>query len=281
MTVADIVKKRKKIWAEKMDAEYDRQFVKAAAVKILTTKELANEIRQKPYLLIEAAFNIIDKNKRNVPFFLNEVQADFISKFEQLGTNKPYYILKGRQQGFTSLITAMQLSYAVVQKNFSGFTLADSGDNTRAIFNDKARMVYARLPDELKPTERFNSVNELFFDKLNSSWHIATATDQVGRSRTLNFVHFSEVAFYECSLANLQKGIGEAMTDGAFRVYETTANGFNEAKDLWDSETCYNLFYETFGIDKQTGKVYGRGVRRARYLEALRYKRVSLLSRRI
>ena len=69
MTVADIVKKRKKIWAEKMDAEYDRQFVKAAAVKILTTKELANEIRQKPYLLIEAAFNIIDKNKRNVPFF--------------------------------------------------------------------------------------------------------------------------------------------------------------------------------------------------------------------
>ena len=256
MTVADIVKKRKKIWAEKMDAEYDRQFVKAAAVKILTTKELANEIRQKPYLLIEAAFNIIDKNKRNVPFFLNEVQADFISKFEQLGTNKPYYILKGRQQGFTSLITAMQLSYAVVQKNFSGFTLADSGDNTRAIFNDKARMVYARLPDELKPTERFNSVNELFFDKLNSSWRIATATDQVGRSRTLNFVHFSEVAFYECSLANLQKGIGEAMTDGAFRVYETTANGFNEAKDLWDSETCYNLFYEWWRTNEYRSKEY-------------------------
>ena len=42
----------------------------------------------------------------------------------------------------------------------------------------------------------------------NSSWRIATATDQVGRSRTLNFVHFSEVAFYECDLANLQAGIG-------------------------------------------------------------------------
>lgn len=131
-----------------------------------------------------------------------------------------------------------------MQKNFSGFTLADSGDNTRAIFNDKARVVYNRLPEELKPTEKFNSVNELFFDKLNSSWRIATASDQVGRSRTLNFVHFSEVAFYECSLANLQKSIGEAMTEDAFRVYETTANGFNEAKDLWDSESCNNLFYE-------------------------------------
>jgi hypothetical protein len=84
----------------------------------------------------------------------------------------------------------------------------------------------------------------MFFDKLNSSWRIATATDQVGRSRTLNFVHFSEVAFYECNLSDLQAGIGEAITAGAIQVYETTANGFNQAKDLWDSESCHNLFYE-------------------------------------
>lgn len=242
--VADIISKRKRIWEEKHDLELDRDLVRASVRKILSEISLVNEIKAKPYLLIEVAFYIVDKKKKSVPFFLNEVQRDFISKYEQWGTKKAYFILKGRQQGFTSLITAMQLSFAIVQKNFSGFTLADSGDNTRAIFNDKARTVYTRLPEELKPTEKFNSVNELFFDKLNSSWRIATATDQVGRSRTLNFVHFSEVAFYECSLANLQKGIGEAMTEDCFRVYETTANGFNEAKDLWDSNTCYNLFYE-------------------------------------
>ena len=242
--VADIISKRKRIWEEKHDLELDRDLVRASVRKILSELSLVNEIKAKPYLLIEVAFYIVDKKKKSVPFFLNEVQRDFISKYEEWGTKKAYFILKGRQQGFTSLITAMQLSFAIVQKNFSGFTLADSGDNTRAIFNDKARTVYTRLPEELKPTEKFNSVNELFFDKLNSSWRIATATDQVGRSRTLNFVHFSEVAFYECSLANLQKGIGEAMTEDCFRVYETTANGFNEAKDLWDSNTCYNLFYE-------------------------------------
>lgn len=242
--VADIIAKRKRIWEEKHDLELDRELVRASVRKILSDISLVNEIKAKPYLLIEVAFFIVDKKKKSVPFFLNEVQRDFISKYEEYGTKKAYFILKGRQQGFTSLITAMQLSFAIVQKNFSGFTLADSGDNTRAIFNDKARTVYTRLPEELKPTEKFNSVNELFFDKLNSSWRIATATDQVGRSRTLNFVHFSEVAFYECSLANLQKGIGEAMTEDCFRVYETTANGFNEAKDLWDSNTCYNLFYE-------------------------------------
>ena len=244
LTVSDMIAKRKRIWEERGDLDYDRDLVRAAAVKILSTPSLITEIRERPYLLIEISFYIVDKKKKTVPFFLNEVQTDFIQKFEAYGTKKPYYVLKGRQQGFTSLITAMQLSFAIVRPNFSGMTLADRSDNTKAIFNDKGRMVYERLPDELKPTERFNSVNELFFDKLNSSWRIATATNKVGRSRTLNFVHFSEVAFYECSLADLQKGIGEAMTEDCFRIYETTANGFNEAKDLWDSGSCVNLFYE-------------------------------------
>jgi hypothetical protein len=244
ITATDIIAKRRRLWNEHKDLDLDRELVRASSRKILSTSALVEEVRAKPYLLIEIAFYIVDKERKTVPFFLNDVQRDFIGKLETLGTNKPFFILKGRQQGFTSLITAIQLSFAIVHKNFSGFTMADRSDNTGAIFNDKARVVYERLPNELKPSEKFNSRNELFFDKLNSSWRIATATDQVGRSRTLNFVHFSEVAFYECSLADLQAGIGEAITAGAIQVYETTANGFNQAKDLWDSGSCHNLFYE-------------------------------------
>lgn len=243
ITVQNIIDKRRRIWGEKHDLDLDKALVKASVVKILETPSLVEEVQAKPYLLIEVAFYIVDKKRETVPFFLNEVQKDFINKLETLGTNKPFFILKGRQQGFTSVITAIQLSFAIVRKNFSGFTMADRSDNTVAIFNDKARVVYDRLPDELKPSEKFNSRNELFFDKLNSSWRIATATNEAGRSRTLNFVHFSEVAFYECSLADLQAGIGEAITAGAIQVYETTANGFNEAKDLWDSGSCHNIFY--------------------------------------
>ena len=244
ITIQDIIDKRKRRWEERHDIEFDNVLVRASVVKILQTPSLRDEIVARPYLLIPIAFYIVDKKRNTVPFFFNEVQEDFISKLETLGTNKPFFILKGRQQGFTSVITAIQLSFAIVRKNFSGFTMADRTDNTMAIFNDKARVVYDRLPEELKPSEKFNSRNEMFFDKLNSSWRIATATDQVGRSRTLNFVHFSEVAFYECNLSDLQAGIGEAITAGAIQVYETTANGFNQAKDLWDSESCHNLFYE-------------------------------------
>ena len=244
ITIQDIIDKRKKRWEERHDIEFDKVLVRASVVKILQTPSLRDEIVVRPYLLIPIAFYIVDKKRNTVPFFFNEVQEDFINKLETLGTNKPFFVLKGRQQGFTSVITAIQLSFAIVRKNFSGFTMADRTDNTMAIFNDKARVVYDRLPEELKPSEKFNSRNEMFFDKLNSSWRIATATDQVGRSRTLNFVHFSEVAFYECNLSDLQAGIGEAITAGAIQVYETTANGFNQAKDLWDSESCHNLFYE-------------------------------------
>ena len=244
MTVADMIARRRARWEERGDLEYDRALTRAAVQKLFEERELCEEILARPYLLIELTFLIVDKGKRSVPFFFNEVQADFIRQFETYGTKKPYYVLKGRQQGFTSLITAMQLSYAIVRRNFSGFTLADRSDNTLSIFNDKARVVYERLPERLRPTERFASKRELFFDKLNSSWRIATATAQVGRSRTLNFVHFSEIAFYECALSDLQKGIGEAMTADCICIYETTANGFNEAKDLWDSGSCVNLFYE-------------------------------------
>ncbi len=244
VTIHDIISKRKQRWEERHDIEFDRVLVRASVIKILETPALRDEIVAKPYLLIPIAFCIVDKKRNTVPFFFNEVQKDFIKKLETLGTNKPFFILKSRQQGFTSVITAIQLSYAIVRKNFSGFTMADRSDNTQAIFNDKARVVYERLPRELKPSEKFNSRNEIFFDKLNSSWRIATATNQVGRSRTLNFVHFSEVAFYECELSDLQAGIGEAITAGAIQVYETTANGFNQAKDLWDSGSCHNLFYE-------------------------------------
>ena len=256
MGIAEIVEKRKRIWAERHDIEYDKQFVRASARKILTTSALAEEVIKKPYLLIEVAFYIVDKERNTVPFFLNDVQRDFICQLETLGTNKPFYVLKGRQQGFTSVITAIQLSYAIVRKNFSGFTMADRTDNTMAIFNDKARVVYDRLPEELKPSEKFNSRNEMFFDKLNSSWRIATATDQVGRSRTLNFVHFSEVAFYECDLSSLQAGIGEATTAGAIVIYETTANGFNQAKTLWDSGSCHNLFYEWWRTSEYRSQEY-------------------------
>lgn len=248
--IADFVAKRKARWEEKQDIEYDAKLVSAIADEILDSPRLRQEIIDKPHLLIECCFTIVDKERESVPFFLNKVQKDFIEKIETLGRSKPFFVLKGRQQGFTTVITAIQLANAIVRKNFSGFTVADRDDNTKAIFIDKAKYIYNALPARLKPHEKFNSVNEIFFDKLNSNWRIASASSQIGRSRTLSFIHYSEVAFFKCALADLQKSIGEAGIKTALSVYETTANGFNQAKDLWDNGSCHNLFYEWWQTDE-------------------------------
>lgn len=256
MRICDVTEKRRRIWQERNDIEYDRKFCEAAARKILTDAELKREVWEKPYLLIEAVFQIVNKDRQTEPFFLNEVQRDFIAVFEENGTARPYFILKGRQQGFTSLITAMQLCFAIVRRNFSGFTLAHRQDTIGMIFNDKARSVLLRLPELLKPSQKFNSKNELFFDKLNSAWRVAVASPHIGRGNTLNFVHFSEVALYECDLSEVQAGIGEAIAAGAIQIYETTANGFNQAKELWDGGSCHNVFYEWWRTAEYRSREY-------------------------
>lgn len=248
--IEDLINKRKELY--RLKPNLDSQFVKRATYRLLKDKGEMGRIRDRPWLLIELCFTVVDKNKQTKPFFFNEVQKGFIQALERNGSGRPYYILKGRQQGFTTLITAIQLCFAITRRNFAGFTIADCNENVNAIFSDKAKTVYNALPDCLKPREKYNSKRELYFDILNSSWRIGSATDKLGRSRTLSFAHFSEVAFFDCPISELQKSIGEALTKDAIIIYETTANGYNEAKDLWDSGACINLFYQWWKSEEYT-----------------------------
>jgi len=95
----------------------------------------------------------------------------------------------------------------------------------------------------LKPTEKFNNRRQLLFSKINSSWAVDTATDDVGRSRTVNFFHGSECAFWKCGIVPIQAALGQAFTEDCIKIYETTANGFNDYKTMWDSGEHINCFY--------------------------------------
>lgn len=257
-TIADMIAKRKERWEhgnpekgiQPHDIAYDQEvIVPAAVVEILgdahtpPNAALVAELNERPHLLIELAFTVVNKERQTVPFFLNEAQKEFVKIYEEHGGGTPYLILKGRQLGFTTVITAIQYANAIKLRNFSGLTLADTAENVSAIFNDKARSMHQRLHQRLRPSEKYNSKRELYFDKLGSSWRTAVATADVGRSKTLNFVHLSEAAFFSCTLGDLQAGLLQACTADAVVIYESTANGFGEFKDLWDSGSCINLFF--------------------------------------
>ena len=199
-TAKYLIEQRKKKWEENHDIEYDKRFRNAIANELKENKDLLEEIKNNPEKLIELVFIVVDKNQTTMPFFLNEVQQEFIDTLNKaiddynkgIITDISMLILKGRQQGFTTLVTAYQLATSILHKNFQGFTLADNSDNTEAIFQNKAKFPHSQLPDILKPTEKFNNKRQLLFEKINSSWAVDTATKNVGRSRTINFFHGSE-----------------------------------------------------------------------------------------
>ena len=246
-----LIQKRKEKWENLHSIEEDKRFRGAMARAITEDPELLQEVRRYPEKLIELVFVVVDKNKKTMPFFLNEVQHEFLDRLNQAIDDYregkiaeiSLLVLKGRQQGFTTLITAYQLSCSILNRNFEGFTLADCSENAEAIFQNKAKFPYAQLPQRLKPTEKFNNRRMLQFAKLNSSWAVAPATKEVGRSRTVNFFHGSEAAFWQYGIAFVQAALGEALTADCIKIYESTANGFNDYKEMWDSGTHINCFF--------------------------------------
>ena len=247
-----LIEKRKEKWSNTQSIETDRDFREAVANELVNNKELLNEVKACPEKLIELVFIVVDKNQRTMPFFLNEVQHDFIDTLnkaiedfnEGRITDISLLVLKGRQQGFTTLVTAYQLSCSILNRNFQGYTLADVSDNAEAIFQNKAKFPYGQLPELLKPTEKFNNRKQLLFELINSSWAVDTATKNVGRSRTVNFFHGSECAFWKDGISPIQAALGEAFTKNCIKIYESTANGYNDYQKMWDSGTHINCFYE-------------------------------------
>jgi len=250
-TAQQIIDNRKKLWQEHGDIVKDKEYTNAVAKHIMDNPGLLTEIQDSPEHLIEMCFYIVDKDKQTVPFFLNPVQRDLADRIHRAKQDYAsgkrllmyFMVLKGRQQGCTAFITAYQTASTVINRNFEGFTAADEDGNTQAIFQNKAKFFYDRLPELIKPSEKFNNRKQLLFDKLNSSWEIKTASKNMARSRTVNFFHGSECAYWRDGISGVQAGLGEALTKSAIAIFESTANGFNEYKDLWDSGMYENIFY--------------------------------------
>lgn len=256
-TARAIIVKRAILWEQNKSIEKDSEFRQAIAEHMLTEEgtELRQEVWDNPEYLVEMFFVIVDKEMQTVPFFYNRVQRKFMDHLVQAIKDKKaglrlhlkFLVLKGRQQGFTTVITAYQLARAITQKNFSGITIADEGNNATTIFEKKAKYPYINLPEIIKPTEKFNNRRELMFSNLNSSWYISTAGNkEVGRSNTLNFFHGSEAALWD-SISHIITGLGEALTKDSIQILESTANGFNEYEELWDgapNNTWEALFYQ-------------------------------------
>jgi hypothetical protein len=195
---------------------------------------------------IEERFRIVDKDRQEVPYQLNNWQSSYIN-IDSTGKD---IILKPRKVGFSSVILARYASDFLLQMHSRSVVIADNTENGIALldrvkFYLKTYEAITKMPVPLK----YNSKHELVNEVMNSRYFVGTAENaEFGRSQDITNLHFSEAAFYP-HFDRLRASALQATTNNAHVVVETTANGFNDFKSFWDKsvlgETGFKpLFYK-------------------------------------
>ena len=193
---------------------------------------------------IESYIKIRDKAGSIIDFTLNEPQQrlyDIIKEQRKLKKPVRIIILKARQMGFSTLTESILFKETATKFNINTGIIAHKEEATTNLFNMSKRM-YANLPDEMKPSLKNSNAKELIFDNyegtgLKSKIKCMTAgSDGVGRSDTFNNLHISELAFWVGDKKATMTGLLQAVPNlpNTMIIIESTANGFEYYKDLWD-----------------------------------------------
>lgn len=203
---------------------------------------------------------IVDKRGKRIPFELNPGQAELDRALEgQRAEGKPMraIILKARQVGFSTYAQAKLVHRATQRERWNSVTVAHDKNTGRKLYS-MAETFYSHLPNksdrewaglELKPGisahrrghfMRFGTEGREAWASgeswPDSEYLLDTAGEfQAGRGGTFQGMHLSEVAFWAnitFKLTALLQGVPD--DPESLVIIESTPNGHNAFKDLWD-----------------------------------------------
>jgi hypothetical protein len=174
---------------------------------------------------------LILKNKAGVlePFKLNAAQRYIHERLEQQKreTGKVRaLILKARQQGVSSYVSARFYHRTQFFIGTRVFILTQEQDATDQLFGMVDRFHRYNSVEVRLPTGASNA-KELVFPAADSGYSVGTAgSKSVGRSKTFQCLHGSEVAFWPNAEDHFA-GVVQALADlpGTEAILESTANG--------------------------------------------------------
>lgn len=193
---------------------------------------------------IEEYVKIRNKNSKIVPLKMNEPQLKYYNTIKELKRQKKpvrIIILKARQMGFSTVTEAMFFKETVTKPNVNTAMVAHKEDSTTNLFN-MSKLMYDELPEAIKPEKKKSNAKELVFDNsegtgLKSKMKCFTAGGKgIGRSDTINNLHLSELAFWQGNKKVTLTGLLQAVpnTPDTMIIIESTANGYEYFKELWD-----------------------------------------------
>jgi hypothetical protein len=145
------------------------------------------------------------------------------------------FILKARQTGVTTYLQALMYSIVSQTDNINAVDIADDLDGSNYIF-EMAKLYHEKMPAHLKKPVKKSNEKKLEFEGTHSQLLVDTATNKdAGRKYTFRAAHLSEYAFYKTP-DDLMLGLSQSVPSMPRTMIfkETTANGFNFAKDDWD-----------------------------------------------
>lgn len=251
MAEAKTKKEKAAAKVEVVEQKKDPPRPKIKASDLPTLQAVQDELaRRDDEFWLKYYVKIVNKDGEQVPFILNPIQKkidDKIKELESQGKPARIIVLKARQEGVSTYTQAKFLCRTVKNKNRNALVVAHRDDSTNAIF-DKAKYMNSCLPDHVKPLQRASNARELIFDLpvthkgkgegLNSKIKVQTAgSDGIGRSDTYHYIHLSEFAFYSGDPLKALSGINSSVPSvvGTIVIIESTANGNNAFKTLWDA----------------------------------------------
>lgn len=215
------------------------------------TEELVQRALTDHKFFIETFISIKDKDRAIVPFVFNPIQEMFFQKYEEKNAQgvRRHIILKPRQLGFTTLVCALFLTECILVPNTVAAIIAHDAESTARIF-EITKLMYEKLPDEIKPEKKYSSKREIVFEDIGSKIFIGTAGSVgFGRGTTINLLHCSEYAFWEKPEELLPSLLETVPKDNGIIIYETTANGYNHFHD------DYLIATKTSDIDRKLNQI--------------------------
>lgn len=194
-----------------------REALKAKLRRLRDDFELAGKV----------CLKIKTKEGETKPFIMNRAQRYIHERLEaQLAETGRVraLILKGRQQGASTYISARYYHKAAFRRGVNVYILTHEDPATQNLFNMAKRY---NDNNPFAPSTRRDSAKELTFGALDSGYGVGTAgAKATGRSKTTTLFHGSEVAFWT-NAADHFSGSVQSVSNapGTEIILESTAYG--------------------------------------------------------
>jgi hypothetical protein len=181
-------------------------------------------------LILKGIFKIKNKDGKSVKFIPNKAQILVLEKIKtawKAGKKARIIVIKGRQQGISTVIQILQLALSITVEGWNAYTMTHNLDLAKDLFENKIKYAYDKLPEDLKNLlgASKNNVRQLMFSKRDKS---AITVGTSGRGGTYQSIHISEAGMMSLSTETWNEMIAGTLESGSgadLIIHESTADG--------------------------------------------------------